>query len=308
MDYFLVLAGLVGLFFGGDWLVKGAVGLAARLGLSAFLISLTIVGFGTSLPELLVSVRAALDGAPGLALGNVIGSNIANIGLILGLAALIMPMRAGAGNTRDVLVMLGAAVLLGPVLWLGQISALAGGLMALGLCGYLGLTYYLDKGEAAPEAPELAEAGLDTGLWKLGLLLTGGLLLLVVGAELLVRGAVAIAEDFRVSDAVIGLTVVAVGTSLPELATSLTAALKGKADIAVGNVVGSNIFNILGILGITALVAPVPVAARFLSVDLWVLLAASMALTALLLLRGGFGRLSGAVFLTGYASYTLAMY
>jgi cation:H+ antiporter len=145
-------------------------------------------------------------------------------------------------------------------------------------------------------------------LWRLGLLLAGGLALLVAGAEMLVRGAVVIAEDFRVSDAVIGLTVVAVGTSLPELATSLTAALKGKADIAIGNVVGSNIFNILGILGVTALVTPVPVAARFLSVDLWVLLAASGALAALLLLRGGLGRLSGAVFLTGYAGYTLAMY
>lgn len=139
-------------------------------------------------------------------------------------------------------------------------------------------------------------------------MLAGGLALLVAGAEMLVRGAVVIAEDFRVSDAVIGLTVVAVGTSLPELATSLTAALKGKADIAIGNVVGSNIFNILGILGVTALVTPVPVAARFLSVDLWVLLAASGALAALLLLRGGLGRLSGAVFLTGYAGYTLAMY
>jgi len=305
VEYFLVLAGLVGLFFGGDWLVRGAVGLAARLGLSAFLISLTIVGFGTSLPELLVSVRAAMDGAPGLALGNVIGSNIANIGLILGLAALIMPMRAGAGNRRDILVMLSVALLLGPVLWQGQIGMLTGALMALALCGYLGLTYYLDGGSdaATPDAPEPAMA-----LWRLGLLLVGGLALLVAGAEMLVRGAVVIAEDFRVSDAVIGLTVVAVGTSLPELATSLTAALKGKADIAIGNVVGSNIFNILGILGVTALVTPVPVAARFLSVDLWVLLAASGALAALLLLRGGLGRLSGAVFLTGYAGYTLAMY
>ena len=258
MEYFLVLAGLVGLFFGGDWLVRGAVGLAARLGLSAFLISLTIVGFGTSLPELLVSVRAAMDGAPGLALGNVIGSNIANIGLILGLAALIMPMRAGAGNRRDILVMLSVTLLLGPVLWQGQIGMLTGALMALALCGYLGLTYYLDGGSdaATPDAPEPAMA-----LWRLGLLLAGGLALLVAGAEMLVRGAVVIAEDFRVSDAVIGLTVVAVGTSLPELATSLTAALKGKADIAIGNVVGSNIFNILGILGVTALVTPVPVGA-----------------------------------------------
>lgn len=303
MDYFLVLAGLIGLFFGGDWLVRGAVGLAAQLGLSAFLISLTIVGFGTSMPELLVSVRAALDGAPGLALGNVIGSNIANIGLIIGVAALIAPMRAGAGNRRDILVMLGAAVLLGPVLWQGQIGALTGGLMVLALCSYLGLTYVLDRGDAPPDAP-----APSTELWKLGLWLAAGLGLLVAGAEMLVRGAVAIATEFGVSDAVIGLTVVAVGTSLPELATSITAALRGKADIAIGNVVGSNIFNILGILGVTALVAPVPVAARFTSVDLWVLLGASAGLVVLLLAHGGVGRRAGAVLLAGYAGYTLAVF
>jgi cation:H+ antiporter len=305
MEYIFVAAGLVCLFFGGDWLVKGAIALSAKLGLPAFLISLTVVGFGTSMPELLVSVRAALANAPGIALGNVVGSNIANILLIIGLAAVIAPMSPTNSNSkRDLTVMLVAAAMLVAILFTGTVSFVFGLVMIVALLAYLTLAYFQDR---AIGAGEIEESVKNTTPVMIGVLLAGGLALLAGGADLLVRGATVVATNFGVSNAIIGLTVVAVGTSLPELATSITAALKRQSDIAIGNVIGSNIFNIFGILGITALIAPIPVAERFLTIDGWMMLCVTAILFAILFLGKGISRIVGALFLIAYVGYMFTM-
>ncbi len=301
----MVVAGLVGLFFGGDWLVRGAVALSARLGLPAFLISLTVVGFGTSMPELLVSVRAALADAPGIAIGNVVGSNIANILLIVGVAALIAPIRpATIKPRRDLLVMLASTAVLAAMLQTGVINLPLGAVMICGLLAYLTMAYFQDRsisGSDVGPAISLESHG------KIAFLIIGGLALLALGADFLVRGATIVATDFGVSNAVIGLTVVAVGTSLPELATSITAALKKQSDIAIGNVIGSNIFNILGILGITAVIAQIPIADRFRDIDGWIMLATTALLFMSLWLGKTLGRVWGAVFLAAYGAYMVTM-
>ncbi|MDA8869971.1 sodium:calcium antiporter [Rhizobiaceae bacterium] len=305
MEYIFVVAGLAFLFFGGDWLVEGAVALSVKLGLPAFLISLTVVGFGTSLPELLVSVRAALSGAPGIALGNVVGSNIANILLILGVAALVYPLSPPAGkSTRDLWVMLLSSAGVVALMATGTIGFAPGLVMVVALVTYLVVAYFQDR---HTETGDLDAGAIGASGLKIGVLLIGGLALLAAGAEMLVRGATVIASDLGISNAVIGLTVVAVGTSLPELATSVTAALKRQSDIAIGNVIGSNIFNILGILGITAMIAEVPVADRFIAIDGWALLAATAALFLPLLFGRGISRLGGAALVVAYAGYMVTM-
>ncbi|MFD0860034.1 calcium/sodium antiporter [Roseovarius aquimarinus] len=303
MDYLYVALGLLGLFLGGDALVRGSVGLARRMAISPLVIGLTVVGFGTSTPELLVSVDAALRGVPDVALGNVVGSNIANVLLIVGATALIWPIAvAGATLRRDTAVMVAAALALVPIFALGEVGRLAGACLFAALVGYL-VWAYLQPGDAAPDEADLAPpmAAPRALLW-----LGGGLAVLMLGARFLVTGAVAIAEDFGLSEAFIGLTIVAVGTSLPELATSVVAAVRRQSAIAIGNVIGSNIFNVLGILGVTAVIAPIPVAPRFLGFDLPVMIGVSLLLTALLLLRASVGRIMGAAMLGGYAAYIIA--
>ncbi len=305
MEYIFVAAGLAGLFFGGDWLVRGAIALSAKLGLPAFLISLTVVGFGTSMPELLVSVRAALADAPGIALGNVVGSNIANILLIIGLAAVVAPMAPTNSNSkRDLIIMLVAAAMLLAILFTGVVSFVFGLVMVAALLAYLTLAYFQDRAIGAGDVEENLN---NTTPMMIGILLIAGLGLLAGGADLLVRGATVVATDLGVSNAVIGLTVVAVGTSLPELATSITAALKRQSDIAIGNVIGSNIFNILGILGITAMIKPIIVAERFVAIDGWAMLGVTAVLFAILFLGKGINRTTGIVFLATYAGYMVTM-
>ena len=254
MNILFVLGGLLGLVLGGEYLVRGAVALAQRVGLSPLVIGLTVVGFGTSAPELVTSVQAALLGAPDIALGNVVGSNIANILLILGLAAVIAPVAiSGRSFARDGTVMLAASLLcLGTVL-LGQVDRLAGGVALVGLAAYLIYTFRSDRSGAEPMEPLPDQAPS----WLALVWLLGGLLLTILSARFLITGAVALAQAVGLSEAVIGLTIVAVGTSMPELVTSVIAARRGQSDVALGNVVGSNIFNILGVLGITALIQPV---------------------------------------------------
>ncbi|MFC7704867.1 calcium/sodium antiporter [Plastorhodobacter daqingensis] len=299
MDWLLLLVGLTGLFLGGEALVRGAVAFARRLAIPPLLIGLTVVGFGTSTPELLVSVDAALRGAPDIALGNVIGSNIGNILLIVGLTALVWPIRAAGGTlARDATVMMIAAVALVPLFWMGEVGRPAGAALVLGLVIYLVLAYRQARNTAHDE--DLAPA---QPLWQSALWLGAGLLALMLGARFLIDGAVSIARTLGLSEAFIGLTIVAVGTSLPELATSLVAALRRQSAIAIGNIVGSNIFNVLGILGATALIAPIPVGARFLTLDLPVMIAASALLMALLLARPQIGRGTGAALLLAYAAY-----
>ena len=302
MDYLLIVAGLVGLFFGGEALVRGSVGIARRLAIPPLLIGLTVVGFGTSTPELLVSVDAALRGVPDIALGNVIGSNIANILLIVGISALVWPIRVqGATLRRDVTVMVVAALVLLPLFALGQMGRVAGLALFAGLLIYLVQAYRSSVPE--PEEEGLpAPASLPASLLWVAL----GLVALMTGARFLVDGAVAIARGHGISEAFIGLTIVAVGTSLPELATSLIAALRRQSEIAIGNIVGSNIFNILGILGATAMIATIPVAPRFLTFDLPVMIGVSAVLAGLLVMRPVVGRGVGGVMLLAYAAYVWA--
>tara|TARA_R110002073_G_scaffold105115_4_gene237789 strand:+ start:3691 stop:4611 length:921 start_codon:yes stop_codon:yes gene_type:complete len=300
MDYVFVIAGLIGLFFGGEALVRGSVGIARRMAVPPLLIGLTVVGFGTSTPELLVSVDAALRGVPDIAVGNIIGSNIANILLIVGVSALVWPIRiSGATLRRDTGVMMAATLVLIPVLALGEIARLSGLALFAGLVMYLSWAYLRPgEAEAASETDATPPSNLISLLWVIA-----GLIALMAGARMLVDGAVAIARGYGVSEAFIGLTIVAIGTSLPELATSLIAALRRQSEIAIGNIIGSNIFNILGILGVTAMVTPIPVASRFLSFDLPILIAASLVLTGLLLTRPTIGRGVGAVMLTSYLAF-----
>ena len=300
MDYLYIFLGLLGLFFGGEALVRGSVGIARRMSISPLLIGLTVVGFGTSTPELLVSVDAAWRDVPDIALGNVIGSNIANILLIVGLSAIVWPIKV-MGDTlrRDTAVMMAAGLALVPLFMMGQIGRISGVLLVAGLAIYL-LTAYRQAGAATTdEGDQPAPASIAvSGLWVIG-----GLIALMVGARFLVDGAVSIARGYGISEAFIGLTIVAVGTSLPELATSLIAALRRQSEIAIGNIVGSNIFNVLGILGLTAVITPVPVAPRFLSFDLPILIAVSLVLTLLLLTRPVIGRGVGIAMLLAYAAY-----
>lgn len=302
MDWVLLCVGLLGLLLGGESLVRGAIGVAHKLAMPPLLIGLTVVGFGTSTPELLVSADAALRGVPDIAIGNVVGSNIGNILLIVGVTALVWPIRV-AGNSlrRDLIVMIAAALALLPIFCMGQITRPAGAALVLGLTVYLAWAYRHPQGEPSDNAGAPAKP-----LWHALAWLGVGLAALVLGARLLVDGAVGIAQTLGLSEAFIGLTVVAVGTSLPELATSLMAALRKQSAIAIGNIVGSNIFNVLGTLGVTALISPIPVAERFLRFDLPVMLAASSVLALFLLIRSGVGRWAGAALLLAYAAYIWA--
>lgn len=300
MDYVYVAVGLVCLFLGGEALVRGSVGIAQRLSMSPLLIGLTVVGFGTSTPELLVSVNAAWRGVPDIAIGNIVGSNIANILLIMGITALVWPIRvSGSTLRRDTGVMIAAALALVPIFLFGEIGRLAGASLLVGLIAYLGWAY-LRPGDAPDDLPsdDKVPSSIVAILWVLA-----GFVALIFGARFLVDGAVSIARGVGLSEAFIGLTIVAIGTSLPELATSVVAAMRRQSEIAIGNVIGSNIFNVLGILGITAVIKPVPVADRFLAFDLPVMVAVSLLVAVLLLKMPVIGRAVGLAFLGGYGAY-----
>ncbi|TYB83054.1 calcium/sodium antiporter [Maritimibacter fusiformis] len=301
MTVFLLVLGLILLVIGGDMLVRGAVGLAGRLGVSPLLIGLTVVGFGTSTPELVTSLQAAFAGAPGLALGNVVGSNIANILLILAVAALIRPFAVGrAALGRDGLAMVLATLGATALIATDGLGRAAGFGLVAGLGLYLLVAYRIDRnGNDSSEADPAVTDALGVSL----ALALGGILLTILGARLLVDSATEIAGALGVSDAVIGLTLVAVGTSLPELVTSVMAALRGRGDIALGNVLGSNIYNLLGVLGVTALVHPIPVAAQIARVDTWVMLAVTLLLVVLMRTGWRVSRREGGVLLIGYAGY-----
>ncbi len=305
--------GLLLLVAGGDGFVRGSVAIARRLGLSPLLIGLTLVGFGTSTPELLTSVQAALAGSPGIAVGNVVGSNTANILLILGLAALVQPLRTQPeAFKRDGTVVLLAALACLGVVMLGEIGRPAGLALVAGLLAYIGYTYYQEtRTPDASAAMHEAEAALEPRpqrLWLAILFTTGGLAAVLLGAGLLVESAIALAASAGISETVIGLTVVAIGTSLPELTVSLVAAFRRQADVAFGNIVGSNIYNVLGILGITALVTPVAVPAEIIRLDIWVMLAATLLLLGFAVTGWRVSRTEGAVLLAAYAAYLATLF
>lgn len=308
MLYLAVLGGLVLLVVGGDLLVRGAVASAMRFGVPTMVIGLTLVGFGTSTPELVTSLEAAFLGAPGIAVGNVVGSNTANILLILGLSALVAPMMVDRTTLRrdGTAVMLAALACLAAVLT-GYVGRLAGSVLVALLMGYLYLTYRTAGTEASAAGdlpvPGPAPARLGTSM----AVFAAGLALTILGADLLVSGAIGLARSWQVSEVVIGVTIVAVGTSLPELVTSVTAALRRQPEIALGNIIGSNIFNVLGILGVTALVHPVEVPPAIVSLDIWVMLGATILLLGCAATGGRLSRAEGGVFLIAYAAYLGAL-
>lgn len=299
VDLLMIAAGLVALLLGGEVLVRGAVALALRLGISPLVVGLTVVAFGTSAPEMIVSVSAALRGATDLAMGNVVGSNIANVLVILGISALIAPIYTRAVDLRESWwIMMAASALLIALALMGPL----GPVQAAILLAALGLTLWRQLSTAQED--DDADVSAPQSSWpRIAFWLLAGLVALPVGAHLLVTGATDIARDLGVPEAVIGLTLVAVGTSLPEMAASVIAALRGRSDLALGNVVGSNIFNILAILGITALIKPLPVPAQMLRLDLWVMLAAALILWPFLLRGVRISREVGAVMIAAYAAY-----
>lgn len=311
-----LLLGLVLLVAGGELLVRGAVRVAERLGMSPLVIGLTLVGFGTSMPELVTSVQAGLSGAPGIAYGNIIGSNIANILLIAGVSALLCPVLVtAAALRRDAGVMLAVAAgftLLAMVMPMGR--ALGAGLLVV-LGTYLWLVIRQERQVAAEGAihdksqalmdldPGLQPGAPSSSLVVSLLIAVGGLALVVAGGSFLVSGAVALARGFGVSETVIGLTIVAVGTSMPELVTSVIAALRRQGDVAFGNVVGSNIYNLLGIGGATALIAPGAVPAELVGFDAPIMVAVSLLLVVFAATGLRIGRREGAVLLAFYGGY-----
>ncbi|MGJ8570574.1 MAG: calcium/sodium antiporter [Hoeflea sp.] len=297
----MLAGGLALLTLGADFLVRGAISFANRLGMPPLLIGLTVVGFGTSMPELLVSLQAALAGSPAIAVGNVVGSNTANILLILGVSAAISPIAARIPNLkRDMTMMLAAAlIMLGLGYW-GIVSFWLGLAMFALLAAYLAWVTRTDRRCLTTEEAELV---VKLKGWKEALYIVGGLAGLIFGASLLIDAATAIAREFGISEAVIGLTIVAVGTSLPELATSVVAAFRRHADIALGNVIGSNIFNILGILSLTAIVVPVPVETSMATFDIPFMVVTSLALIALILVAGRISRIVGLAMVAVYTGY-----
>ncbi|MCB1360557.1 MAG: calcium/sodium antiporter [Rhodobacter sp.] len=307
-DILMIVGGLILLVLAGDALVKGAVNLSLRLGVPALIVGLTVVAFGTSAPELLVSIQAVHDHAPALALGNVVGSNIANILLVLGVPALITAVPVSRELMHDFLVMMAATLLFVVLANLGPMGWPHGLVLLAGLAAMLWNSYTRARDHRASESVELE--GVEEGIsgLRIALYLLGGLIGLPLGANLLVEGAVHVATALGVSEAVIGLTLVAVGTSLPELATTCTAALRRQAGVAMGNVIGSNIFNLLGIIGVTSLVGPLPVPQPMLHFDLWVMVATSLLLGVFVLTGRSIAKVVGAGMIALYVLYLLWLF
>ncbi|MEM6974350.1 MAG: calcium/sodium antiporter [Pseudomonadota bacterium] len=319
-DLLMTIGGLLLLLGAGDMLVRGAVTAAVKMHIPAIVISATVVAFGTSAPELLISIQAALEGVPGIALGNVIGSNIANVWLVLGIPALIAPI-AGVDDDarRGLYFMLVATVMFTLLLMTGQIEWW-GGLMLLGVVMVMLLDSVREglrhraavragagtAGAVAMDPDEVEELeGADPSLpaWKIAGLIVAGCVGLPIGAHLLIDGARGIALDIGVTEAAIGLTLVAIGTSLPELSTTVMAALRGRADVAIGNVVGSNLFNITAIIGAAALFAPLDVPMVMTERDIWVMIAATLTLVPYVLLARTLCRWTGAIYVAVYVAY-----
>ncbi|HNE92044.1 MAG TPA: calcium/sodium antiporter, partial [Agitococcus sp.] len=304
----LLVAGLVILTFGADFLVKGASSLAGSLGISPLVIGLTVVAFGTSAPEMSVSVSSAFKGSAEIAVGNVVGSNICNVLLILGLSAIAASLVVQKQLVRfDIPLMIYASLIVLLMSIDGQISRIDGVLLFAGIVAY---TVFLIK-EARREGVAVVEGADDIEppqpLWKNAILIIVGLAMLVLGSQWLVDGAVAIAKYFGLSELVIGLTIVAIGTSLPELATSVMASLKGERDIAVGNILGSNLFNIGAVLGLSGMFAPqgLPVAHTSLLVDIPVMILVALACLPVFLANYTVTRTDGVAFVLCYVVYVV---
>ncbi len=310
--YLSLAAGLLVLTLAGDLLVRGAAGLAERAGLSPLIIALTVVSIGTSMPELFISVSAALQGSPDIALGNVVGSNIANILLVLGLPAILYPIACSHRALRlNTGFMIAASGLLIVFCFMGPLTRGVGEILLVALVAYLAWSTWDARRHPFSAIEQTAES--ITKIEHMPRLTIAAFVLvgcigLPIGAHLVVEGGTLMARSFGVSDAVIALTLIAVGTSLPELATSLMAAIRKHHDVAIGNVIGSNIINILAILGVTSLIMPLPVAPNFLRLDLWVMLLVALAIVPTIISRGTITRVRGAVFVTAYVAYVYAIF
>ena len=310
------VGGFVLLLFGAEYLVRGAVSLARRLKVTPMIIGMTIVAYGTTSPELVVSIQAAVDGLPGISVGNVVGSNIANILLILGASAVIFPIVTNAKALyRDAAMMMGSALLFTALALSGTIERWQGLLMVAILITFSLYAFRTERRKGKANDPgdlpeELADEFKETpqATWLAVLSVVGGVVAVVIGARLLVSGAVVTAKALGVAEEVIGLTIVAVGTSLPELATAVVAALRKHSEVAVGNILGAGMYNLLAIMGLVGLVAPIPIPQQILLFDLWFMLAVPVMLLAFLLLRGGLSRPVGALFLCGFVAYTALQY
>jgi cation:H+ antiporter len=306
----LVIIGLGGLFFGGNWLVRGASNIAISFGVSALIIALTFVAIGTSMPEMLVSLQAAVQGNSDLSIGNVVGSNIANIGLILGATGLIMPIRVQAILLkREIPIMILFTIFTYILTLDGEISRVDGLLLLFSFVGFNTMFYFLAKQEQDAHDRLLADLDMPESVAELNRLqeigfLIGGIAMLVVGANFMVEGAVNIARSIGVSELVIAVTLVAFGTSLPELAASITAAFKKESDIAIGNIVGSNIANLLLILGVTAFVQPITVDTAEVRLEFVVMIAFSLLLIPFVR-NQQLGRRESALFLGAYVAFVL---
>lgn len=310
-DLALTLGGFVLLLGGADFMVRGSVALARRFDVSPLVIGLTIVALGTSLPELMVSLRAALDGSTGLAAGNIVGSNIANILLILGVSGLMAPIACTRQALfRDGTAMVGATFLLVLVGMLGTIGFWHGLTGVILLSVYLFSCYWSERrsGDAihAEEAENVSVVHGSLGV--IGLAVVGGLIGVLIGAELLVEGATGLARSFGISEEVIGLTLVAFGTSVPELATAIVAGLRGHADVSLGNVFGSNLFNTLGIMGVVTLFVPINIPESMLQFDVWVMIAASIMIVVMLRSGWRLGRPEAAFLLVCYGLFVAAQF
>jgi cation:H+ antiporter len=310
------LGGFVLLIFGAEYLVRGAVALARRLKVTPMIIGMTIVAYGTTAPELVVSLQAAVDGLPGISVGNVVGSNIANILLILGVSAVIFPIVVKPTTLlRDATMCMGAALVFTALALSGTIERWQGALMVAMLALFSIYAFMQERKRGKHNDPgdlaeELTEEFVEPArpVWLSLLSVVGGIVAVVAGARLLIVAAVDTARVFGVGEEVIGLTIVAIGTSLPELATATVAALRKHSDVAVGNILGAGIYNLFAIMGLVAVVHPVPVPPQILIFDLWVMITVTALLLGFLLLRKGLSRPVGAMFLAGFVVYTALQY
>ena len=305
MVWLQALLGLIVLLVAGDLLVRGAVNFSLKIKIPAFIVSLTVVALGTSAPELLVAIRAILDNSPGIALGNVVGSNIANVFLVLGIPALIAGINTRECNTRkNYVFMMTATVIFLSLAFIGNFSLPQGILFLILLFLFLLITAR-DTLKIQDKISNLEVENADPNLvfWKIILFLSLGFIGLPIGADILVKNASLIAKSYGLSDEVIGLTLVALGTSLPELATTLMAALRKQAEVALGNVIGSNIFNLFAIVGITTMFGDIPIASSFFNFDFWIMFGAGIVLFPFVYMRVNINRLWGAFLTLTYAAY-----
>lgn len=302
MSYVYIIAGLVMLIFGGDVLVQGASGIAKKMKLSPLVIGMTVVAFGTSAPELMVSVKAAYMGSPEIALGNVIGSNIANIALVLAITVLIFPLAIDRNSKIiDWPMMLLASVLFYAFALDGVISLLEGSILFVGIIIFTTFIIRNSRRKNKSYEPDLEDHTPKS--WLALLKILAGLILLYYGSQWLVNGAIEVAKQFGVEERIIGVTVIAFGTSVPELAASIIAALKKESEISIGNLIGSNIFNIMSVIGITAIIQPIQVTEKIINPDMYWMLAIALGLGIILFFWKKINRWHGLVLLSSYIAY-----